>query len=330
MVRIIAEIGINHCGNLSKAMSMIESAAASGADSVKFQTFSADKFYTRYAASYLNNTPVTSDYGLIDFFRKFEFNEEDYVKLKKTADACGVDFFSSPFDPDSVEMLERIGVKRYKIASGSLNDVFLIEKILSTGKEIIASTGLHEISEIEKSVQLMKAKNADLTLLHCVSLYPLSDADVNLKRMISLREHFGVSAGFSDHSPDALSSLCAVSLGATVIEKHFKTEETDPDACVSLNPSGFKDMVDSIRRIENIMGSGSFAVTAGEKNIARSANMSLCSAKRINKGQKITQEFLCAKRPGTGISPLEIESVLGKTALTDIEEDYLIDGKYIG
>ncbi|HQO22042.1 MAG TPA: N-acetylneuraminate synthase family protein, partial [Spirochaetota bacterium] len=188
MVRIVAEIGINHCGNLSKALSMIESAAASGADSVKFQTFSADKFYSRYSSSYLNNTPLSSNYDLIEFFRKFEFTEDDYIKLKNAADECGVDFFSSPFDPDSVEMLERLGVKRYKIASGSLNDVFLIEKILSTGKEIIVSTGLHEISEIEKSVQLMKKKNADLILLHCVSLYPLTDSDVNLKRMISLKE----------------------------------------------------------------------------------------------------------------------------------------------
>ena len=330
MIRIVAEIGINHCGSLSKAISMIESAAASGADSEKFQTFSADKFYTRYAASYLNNTPLSSDYGLIDFFRKFEFSEDEYLKLKKAADECGVDFFSSPFDPDSVEMLERLGVKRYKLASGSLNDLFLIEKILSTGKEIIASTGLHEISEIEKSVQLMKKPNTGLTLLHCVSLYPLADKDVNLKRMISLKERFGVDVGFSDHSPDALSSLCAVSLGACVIEKHFKTEETDPDACVSLNPSGFKDMVDSIRRIENITGNGSFAVSSDEKNIARSANMSLCSLKRINKGEIITRDLLCAKRPGTGISPLDIESVLGKTALKDIEEDYLIDVNYIG
>ncbi|HPJ15886.1 MAG TPA: N-acetylneuraminate synthase family protein [Spirochaetota bacterium] len=330
MVRIVAEIGINHCGNLSKALSMIESAAASGADSVKFQTFSADKFYSRYSSSYLNNTPLSSNYDLIEFFRKFEFTEDDYIKLKKAADECGVDFFSSPFDPDSIEMLERIGVKRYKIASGSLNDVFLIEKILSTGKEIIASTGLHEISEIEKSVQLMKKKNAHLILLHCVSLYPLADSDVNLKRMISLKDRFGLDVGFSDHSPDALSSLCAVSLGACVIEKHFKTEETDPDACVSLNPSGFKDMVDSIRRIENITGSGSFAVTSGEKNIARSANMSFCSLTRINKGEKITRDLLCAKRPGTGISPLDMELVLGKTALEDIEEDCLIDPKYIG
>ena len=330
MVRIIAEIGINHCGNLSKALSMIESAAASGADSVKFQTFSADKFYSRYSASYLNNTQLSSNYDLIDFFRKFEFSEDDYIKLKKAADECGVDFFSSPFDPDSVDMLERIGVQRYKIASGSLNDVFLIEKILSTGKEIIASTGLHEISEIDKSVKLMQKKNAQLILLHCVSLYPLADNDVNLNRMISLRERFGAEVGFSDHSPDSLSSLCAASLGASVIEKHFKTDETDPDACVSLNPSDFKDMVDSIRRIENITGSGSFAVSDAEKNIARSANMSLCSLKRIVKGDKIDKDFLCAKRPGTGISPLDIESVTGKTALEDIDEDCLIDGKYLG
>ncbi|MBP8083057.1 MAG: N-acetylneuraminate synthase family protein [Spirochaetes bacterium] len=329
MVRIIAEIGINHCGNLSKALSMIESAAASGADSVKFQTFSADKFYSRYAYSYINNTAVSPNYDLIDFFRKFEFSEDDYIKLKKAADECGVDFFSSPFDPDSVDMLERIGVQRYKIASGSLNDVFLIEKILSTGKEIIASTGLHEISEIDKSVQLMQKKNAQLILLHCVSLYPLADRDVNLNRMLSLRERFGTEVGFSDHSQDYLSSLCAAGLGASVIEKHFKTDETDPDACVSLNPSDFKDMVDSIRRIENITGSGSFAVSAAEKSIARSANMSLCSLKRISKGEKIETDFLCARRPGTGISPLDIGSVLGKTALEDIDEDCLIDGKYL-
>ena len=323
-IKIIAEIGINHSGSRDKAIKMIGEAASAGADSVKFQTFKGSSLYSRYTASYLDGKPLKPDFSLCDFFRSFELSTDDYIALKNASDSHGVEFMSSPFDSESVDMLESLGVKTYKIASGSMNDLYLIEKILSTGKNILASTGLIDQESLDRTVNFLKTAVKPAVLLHCVSIYPLPDEHVNLSRMLSLKERYGLSAGFSDHSPDKFASVAAAAMGACVIEKHFKCSEADPDAAVSLGRDDFKDMVDSIRRLEKINGSGEFSVSENEKKISRSATMSLCLRRNVKAGEKITRDVLCAKRPGTGLTPFDSSVIEGRRVSRDMAEDELL------
>ncbi len=328
----IAEIGLNHNGEISLAEEMIVRAAEAGADAVKFQTFIPEKMNSPYTSSLLKTgEDKNPDYGIIEFFRKFTFTEEQWRKLKKISVSCGTEFFSAPFDAESVELLERLDVRLYKVASSELTNTPLIRKIGSTGKPVLLSTGMAVEKEIETCLaNLKQSGNPETVLLHCVSLYPAAKEEANLKRIVSLRERFGNPAGLSDHTAGYESAVVAAVLGAEVIEKHFMIDENHdcPDREVSLTAAGFKEMTEKVRDAIALTGSGEIRYSGREADTARAAKKSLFASKKIKAGDMITAESIIALRPGVGISPEMIDDITGRRSKTDINEGSLLRREY--
>lgn len=331
-VVLIAEIGLNHNGDFALAEEMIASAAKAGADAVKFQTFLPEKMNSPYTSSLMKNgTEGEPDYGVIEFFKKFTFTGDQWIKLKGTADSCGVEFFSAPFDSESVDLLERLNVRLYKIASSEVTNTPLIRKIGATKKPVLLSTGMASEPDIDFSLKnLKKSGNSETILLHCVSLYPAGTDEVNLNRIISLRERFNVPVGLSDHTGDFLSSVIAASLGVRVIEKHFMLDKDHdcPDSAVSLTAESFREMRERVYEAVAMCGSGKIEYTGRERDTARAARRSLFAAKNIYAGEPVTEASVIALRPGTGISPDRIDEITGMVTLTDIKKGSLLKWEY--
>lgn len=329
----IAEIGLNHNGDPALAEEMIVRAAEAGADAVKFQTFLPEKMNSPYTSSLLENGRETvPDYGIIDFFRKFCFTHEQWKKLKKTADSCKTEFFSAPFDAESVNLLESMNVRLYKIASSELTNTPLIRKIGATKKPVILSTGMASENDIDLSLKNLKgAGNPETVLLHCVSVYPAANHEANLKRIVSLRERFGTAVGLSDHTAGYGSAVIAAALGAHVIEKHFMIDKNQdcPDKDVSLTAEGFREMIEKVNETISIMGDGAIQYSGRESGTARAARKSLFASKKINAGETISGDSVIALRPGTGISPNMIDDIIGKKTSVDINEGSLLKWEYL-
>lgn len=332
-VVFIAEIGLNHNGDLALAEEMIVRAAGSGADAVKFQTFLPEKMNSPYTSSLLKNGGEKDpDYSLIDFFRKFTFSEEQWSKLKTVSDKCGTEFFSAPFDTESVELLERLNVRLYKIASSEVTNTPLVKKIGETKKPVFLSTGMTSENDIKISLeQLAEAGNPETVLLHCVSLYPVDKNEANLKRILSLREKFNVRVGISDHTGDYSSAVIAAALGAVAIEKHFKLDKSHdcPDKDVSLTAEGFKEMTEKVNEAVIMLGDGKIPYTGRETGTAIAARKSLFASNKIKAGEIISENSLIALRPGVGISPNMIGDVTGRKTRVDINEGALIKWEYL-
>jgi N,N'-diacetyllegionaminate synthase len=324
---IIAEIGINHNGDLKTAVSMIESAAKAGADFVKFQTFDPAKMYTRYTKSLIETgNEGKADTSIIDFFEKLRLSEADHQVLKKCAEKNGVHFLSAPFDCDSFELLERIDVPAYKIASSEVTHVALLEKIAKTSKPVVMSTGMTHAEEIKCAIGILQKGGCSVILLHCVALYPVPPEQINLSRIDTLRREFGLPAGFSDHSPD-LEYACAASwLGASVIEKHFTLSRdfACPDGNVSVTPEQIAELKNKASAIFVMRGDGKISYGKEEEKLAKSARRSLFASRDLKAGAVLAAEDLIAKRPGTGISPLETEAVLGRKMLKTVPADFML------
>jgi len=329
----VAEIGLNHNGDISTAEEMISRAAVSGADAVKFQTFIPEKMYSPYTSSLLKDGKETEpDYDIIDFFRKFTFTKNQWIKLKKFSEKCGVEFFSAPFDPESVQLLESIDVRLYKIASSELTNISLLKRIGATKKPVILSTGMSTEKEIELSLQTLRTSgNPETTLLHCVSLYPLKKNEANLKRITSLKNRFNVPVGLSDHETGYDSAVIAATLGAFVFEKHLRlnADHDCPDKDVSLTPEEFKAMTEKVNDAVIMLGNGAIDYSGRENDTARGARRSLFASKKINAGEKISEDAIIALRPGTGISPDRIGDFINRQAKTDIKEGSLLKSDYL-
>ncbi|MBN1500148.1 MAG: N-acetylneuraminate synthase family protein [Spirochaetes bacterium] len=321
-VKIIAEIGINHNGNFETAEKMIVEAAKAGAHAVKFQTFDASVLYSPFADSLLKKKPPVKDDSLSDFFSRFMFSEEQIKKLKSVSDNNGIEFFSSPFDIQSVDILERTGVRVYKIASSEISNIPLLKKIASTGKPVLISTGISFEEEIDGAVEIFSNSNTDFALLHCVSLYPVSKEDVNLSRINTLRKKYKCAAGYSDHSSSIDYCVGAVYLGAEYIEKHFMLEGLEcPDANVSITPAVIRNLITQISKIKTILGDGQLNYNKNEEVVANSARRSLYAASDMNAGDVIKVNDICVKRPGLGISPLNIDNITGKKLKNPVKKD---------
>ena len=312
----IAEIGLNHNGDFSTAKKMIELAAVSGADAVKFQIFSSDFMVSPYGDSLLHNgVEGSANYSTIDFFREFDLL-----------------FFASVFDLPSLDLTEEIGVELYKLASSELTNIPLIRAIGKTAKPVIISTGMARDDEIAIAINsLKKSGGGEVVLLHCVSLYPTDDNNVNINRIFALKEQYGLDVGLSDHSGDYVSAMLSVVAGARIFEKHFKLDENFdcPDGVVSLSPTAFSNMVSAVLRAIRMMGSGKIHYGEAEGETAKGARRSIFSACNISKGDIIGKDELKFLRPGIGISPSMVDSIVGKKALVDIKKDYLIRGEDI-
>jgi len=319
----IAEIGLNHNGKLDEAIALVTSAAQAGADLVKFQVFNSEKFYSVYTKSLLNYEKPQYDDSTIQFFKKFELSFDDYKTLQNLAQEHGVIFFASCFDDDSFAMMERLNVPLYKVASSEITNVPLLQRIASTHKHVIVSTGISYQHEIAHAIQLLQKEHCNVVLLHCVSLYPVPHDAVNLLRIRNLQQLFGMPVGFSDHSKDNRASMIAVALGARVFEKHFKLSKDHDcaDKDVSLTPEEFKTYIEDINTAIAMLGDGSIDYKEGEAAVARSARRSIFATRDIPAGTKLQYSDVTIKRPGVGLSPLKLDEIVGKKVKCAIQKD---------
>jgi N,N'-diacetyllegionaminate synthase len=329
----IAEIGLNHNGDIDTALRMVAAAAEAGADAVKFQTFVPELMNSVYSSDLLGDGEEKNpDKKMIDFFRKFVFNLDQYRHLQLEAKNCGVVFFSSVFDNMSLQLLEDLKVPCYKLASSEVTNHPLIEAVALTGKPAVLSTGIASEEDIDMAVTLFREKSsAELVLLHCVSLYPTMAEQVNLARIPALARRFGLPVGFSDHSREAVAPMLAAAVGARMFEKHFTIDRNHdcPDKDISCTPGEFTVMIESVERAVAMAGDGSISSGQAESVTAKAARRSLFARRFIPRGKSIEEDDLVALRPGVGIPAYRLKYLVGKKALVDIPEDHLIRQEHV-
>lgn len=327
---IIGEAGVNHNGNLQIAKQMIDVAAEAGVDYVKFQTFKAEKLVSKTAkkADYqLQNTEKS--FGQFEMLKKLELDEEKHRILIEYCQKKKIKFLSTAFDHDSIELLQSLGIDLFKIPSGEITNLPYLQKVASTRKPVILSTGMSNLDEIEAALNILYnngASRENLMILHCNTEYPTPMSDVNLLAMNTIKNAFNVKVGYSDHTLGIEVPIAAVAMGATCIEKHFTLDRTmeGPDHKASLEPEELRSMVLAIRNIEKAMGNGIKEPSISEKKNIPIARKSIHISRKIFRGQILVQEDLEMKRPGNGISPMLINLVLGKQANRDLEKDHLL------
>jgi N,N'-diacetyllegionaminate synthase len=332
-VYIIAEAGVNHNGSVNQAKKMIVAAAQAGVDAVKFQTFRAETMVTRAAAKagYQEQTTGTSE-SQYQMLKKLELSDSDFYELKACCEAQQVEFLSTPFDLTTIDVLADIGMKRWKLPSGEITNLPYLRKIGSFGQEVILSTGMSDMDEIEAALSVLESAGtirSQITLLHCNTEYPTPMCDVNLRAMQTLRDSFPglMGVGYSDHTLGIEVPIAAVAMSATLIEKHFTLDRSlpGPDHRASLEPNELADMVHAIRNIENALGDGLKKPMPSELKNRSIIRKSIVAAKDIKSGEIYTSDNLTVKRPGTGVSPMQWDDVLGQKANKNYNSDEGID-----
>jgi len=318
-VFIIAEAGVNHNGNLATAMTMVEAAAAAGADAVKFQAFSAEDLATQEAPKASYQEAATGNGAQIEMLKKLELGADAHRELLEHCRAMGIEFLSSPFDLKSVDMLCCLGMEIFKIPSGEINNLPYLRKIGSLGKKVILSTGMSDLDEIRKAVEVLTGtgtRKEGITVLHCSTEYPTPDEDVNLRAMLTIKRELGVEVGYSDHTLGIEISIAAAALGATVIEKHFTLDRgmEGPDHKASLEPEELEALVRAVRKTEKAIGSGIKRPTPSEMKNKPVVRKSIVAARDISFGEVFTDANITVKRPEKGLSPMEWDSVIGRPA----------------
>lgn len=326
-VLIIAEAGVNHNGDLEKALALIDAAAQAGVDYVKFQTFKADKIVNRSAqkADYQKKNMQGESDSQYEMLKKLEMSDYWHSVLIERCKEKGVHFLSTGFDVDSIDFLHNLEIPFYKIPSGELTNKPYLQHIARKNKHIILSTGMATFQEVKDAVEVIEKegnKRDSITVLHCNTEYPTPMEDVNLRAMNHMASELGVKVGYSDHTLGIEVPIAAVALGACVIEKHFTLDRTlqGPDHAASLEPDELKNMVSAIRNIEKaISGSGLKEPSESEKKNITIARKSIHLNKDLTKGRIITIEDIIALRPGDGISPMHIEQIVGKELRKDVK-----------
>lgn len=321
---VIAEIGVNHNGHIALAKQMIDMSADAGADAVKFQTFFADELVTRRAkkAAYQLATtdPAQSQH---DMLKALELTADEFADLNNYCIKKGIAFLSTPFSIRAVDLLDEVGVHAFKVSSGDLTYVQMLDYMAKKGKPIILSTGMGNMAEVEDAVRTIEAAgNTQISILHCVSNYPAAAEDCNLAAMDTIEAAFGYPVGWSDHTKGAAMTLAAVARGAAIIEKHITLDAgmDGPDHAASMEPDDFRQMVQDIRNIELAIGSGIKRPTSAELDTAKVARRSLVSARHLKAGQILDQDDVAVKRPGTGLPPRHLSLLLGQRVAIDLAE----------
>lgn len=327
---IIAEAGVNHNGDLELARQLIDAAAKAGVDLVKFQTFNANRQVTRTAnkADYQSHTTDSKE-SQHEMLRRLELTADMHNELIAHCAARNVGFFSTGFDVESVDLLVGLGQDRFKIPSGEITNLPYLRHIGQLGKGVILSTGMATIGEIEAAIDVLEqagTPRANITVLHCTTEYPAPMAEVNLRAMQSIHTTFGVAVGYSDHTPGIEVAIAAVAMGASVIEKHFTLDRSlpGPDHKASLEPEELKAMVAAIRNIEVALGDGIKRLTPSEARNKPVVRKSLVASQAIKAGEVFSAQNITTKRPGTGISPMCWDEVMGRVAQKNYKEDDLI------
>jgi N-acetylneuraminate synthase/N,N'-diacetyllegionaminate synthase len=326
---LIAEAGVNHNGDAALARRLVVEAAAAGADAVKFQTFRAADLVTREApkAAYQRET-TGGDGGQREMLARLELPAEAFAALRDESARRGLVFFSSPFDEASVDVLAALGVALFKIPSGEITNLGYLRHVAAKRRPIILSTGMSTLDEIGTAVDVIRrAGDPPLALLQCVSAYPAPAEETNLRAMDTLRDRFACPVGLSDHTTGIEVAIAAVARGAAIIEKHFTVDKTlpGPDHRASLDPAEFAALVRSVRRVETALGDGDKRPMPSETDTRRVARKSLVAARPIARGEKISREMIAIKRPGTGISPADLERAIGRTAARALAADEVIE-----
>lgn len=329
---IIAEAGVNHNGSLERAIQMVDVAAKAGADFIKFQTFKAEKVIARNAPKALYQQVTTGiQESQLEMVKKLELDEEGHRKLIQHCKKKGISFLSTPFDLESIDFLNNLGLEIFKIPSGDITNLPYLRKLGALKKRLIMSTGMAHLGEIKDALLVLMKEGSTpekITVLHCNTEYPTPFEDVNLKAMVTIKAAFtGIQVGYSDHTLGIEVPIAAVALGARVVEKHFTLDRKlpGPDHRASLEPNELKAMVTAIRNIENAIGNGIKTPSPSELKNKAITRKSIVAARTIMKNDIITEQCLTVKRPGTGISPMRWDELIGRPATRNYQEDELIE-----
>lgn len=330
-VLIIAEAGVNHNGSMEIAKQLVDAAVEAGVDIIKFQTFKAEKLVSKAAkqAEYQKKNIGDGNDSQYEMLKKLELSEKDHEELMAYCKEKGIRFWSTAFDFESMDYLHSLGLGLWKIPSGEITNYPFIRKIASYGEDVIMSTGMCEMMDIQNAMDVLLRygiRKEQITLLHCNTQYPTPYQDVNLNAMASIKHEFDIQVGYSDHTSGIEVPIAAVALGAKIIEKHFTIDRNlpGPDHKASLEPYELKAMVSAIRHIEQALGDGIKRVSDSEKANISVARKSIVAACSIKKGELLTEENLTVKRPATGLSPMLWDEVVGTIAIKDYEEEDLI------
>lgn len=324
---IIAEAGVNHNGSVQRAIEMVEVASNSGADAIKFQTFVSDEMATNYSykAEYQDKN-TRSNLTHLKMLKKYELSFDDFIKVKQACVQKNIEFMSTPFDLYSLKFLQSIKMKTYKIPSGEITNLPLLEGVGRLNKKTILSTGMSSIDEIDQAIKVLISKGTlkkNIFLLHCNSEYPTPMENINLNSIVFLRDKFDLLTGLSDHTLGIEVPIAAVALGAKIIEKHFTLSKklSGPDHLSSLSPKELNQMIVGIRNIEKALGEENKKPTLGEIKNIYVARKSIVASTKIKKGETFSSKNLTTKRPGDGISPMEWHSLIGKKSKYDFKKD---------
>lgn len=333
-IKIIAEIGCNHNGDVGLAKQMMEAAVEAGADGVKFQSFIPEALVSRFApkANYQNRGDNSATQ--LEMLKKLALTQEEYRQLVEYASTLKTQIFSTPFDMGSVDFLQSLSQTVWKIPSGEITNLPLLERIVDIqveGKQIILSTGMSTEEEIRQAVEVLsKSQRTKFTLLHCNTQYPTLAEDMNLRAMCSLAKLApGWEIGLSDHSQGTIAAVAAAAMGAVFVEKHFTLDKNlpGPDHLASVTPEELTQLCCAVRQVEKMMGSADKQVTKSESENRFVARKSIVAARKISKGEILSEENTTCKRPGNGISPMHWHSVMGTAAQKDFEPDEQISCK---
>jgi N,N'-diacetyllegionaminate synthase len=331
-VTIIAEAGVNHNGDVDRALEMVDVAADAGADAVKFQTFSADSVIAPGTPKAEYQQRSTGDGDQLEMVRRLQLNYEQHARIANHCRERGIEFLSTPFDEWAISILAKLNVRRFKVASGEITNRPLLEAVARQCLPIILSTGMSSLQEIRSAIDWVEviwgrhATPSDLTLLHCTSNYPAAPADVNLRAMVTMRDRFQLPVGYSDHTLGVEVSLAAVALGATVIEKHFTLDRClpGPDHAASLDPGELRELVSGVRVIGAALGDGIKRPTASEEPIRRLVRRSAFASRHLPSGHVLTRSDLIFLRPGVGIGPELVDRLEGRILARGVEAGRLI------
>jgi N,N'-diacetyllegionaminate synthase len=330
-VFIIAEAGVNHNGSIDLAKKLIDVAANSGADAVKFQTFKAENLVAKNTqkAEYQKQTTDATE-SQFDMIKKLELDIDTHKKLITYCQEKNIIFLSTPFDHDSIDLLSDLGLQTFKIPSGEITNLPYLRRIGSLDKQIVLSTGMSNLQEVGDALTALISSGAskeNITVLHANTMYPTPMKDVNLNAMLTIQKEFDVAVGYSDHTLGIEVDIAAVAMGASCIEKHFTLDKTmeGPDHKASLEPEELKAMVNAIRNIEKALGSSEKKPSPSESTNIDIVRKSIVASKNIQKGVLLTEKNITTKRPGNGISPMKWDEVLGSKSIKDYRVDEMID-----
>jgi len=325
---ITAEIGVNHNGDPETCIKMIDAIAQAGADCVKFQTFTAEEFCSNPNDSYeYISQGETVTESMLEMFRRLEIGYDQFAGFFEHAKKRGLLPLSTPTDRAAVDVLDQIGADAFKVGSDDLVYTPFLEYIAKKGKPVIVSTGMANAADVERAVNAIRGTgNDNIIVLHCVSQYPTEDQDLNLRKIVTIREQFDLEVGFSDHSVGVDAAAAAVALGATSVEKHFTLDRNmpGPDHRFSADPEELADLVRTVRKVEVMMGEGAIEPTEKELEMALISRRSLVAAHNMMPGHVLSEDDVLYQRPGTGLLPYEIKSLVGKKLRESIEAGTLL------